>query len=449
MNETNIEFAAPKPIEDQPVAVTHPQPAIDDIKACALLDSRTDTGYELQVNVWLLPADERQIRYWAVRKFAIIDLGGYKYNKNGFKSATEYAARMYVQGDRPLTGFTMDPLTMGERALIELANINNASGSLKEGSSHRLAWLLRRIYSIFPSRERQIINESIKVIKTWLEIYDIMVEDHARALNKKIDQPVSADDREQLFAPYLNSGKKYLKENHLAAFSRFNQHATEDFAIGQYLCLLAYWANLTSKDEDKEKLAHAVEFWMEMVAGVKQAKEDAAVAHEEKRGLSVEKADEHLMVVVYDVPKDDEMIASTLAAEIFNPRHMGFDAQALIMRTPDGKVNVRYNKAAAAYFDLKKAAEYTFNLLSDRRYGEHDMWHLQESTLFILNGSLMHASAKTSNSLDQMVKMVFAGLRRNELSEEEVEPPPARPLRQSIGDRTENRRDRNDRGPRR
>ena len=95
--------------------------AVDDISACALLDSRTDTGYELQVNVWLLPADERQIRYWNERKFAIIDLGGYKYNKNGFRSATEYAARMYVQGDRPLTGFTMDPLTLGERALIELA----------------------------------------------------------------------------------------------------------------------------------------------------------------------------------------------------------------------------------------------------------------------------------------------------------------------------------------
>lgn len=445
-NNIRVKIAAPMPIENQPVAIPHRQAALDDIIGLGLLSHRTLDGYTLQINPWHIPVSQPQMQRWIEEGFAVVDLGGRKYNQNGFKSAAAYVTTMYVQGDYPLKGFTMEPLSLGEKALVELANHNNATGNLKVGSSHRLAWLLRVIYSIFPERECEIIEKSIQVVKTWIEIYDVMVVDHGTKIGKTVERPVSAEDREMLFAPYLNAGKKYLKENHLEAFNRFNQFSTEDFSIGQYLMFLGYWASLSGKPEYKKALEDAIAFWMEMVKGVKDAKDAAKIARKEKRGLSVvTQEDANLMAIVYDVPEGDERIASTVAREIFDPSEMGFHAQVLIMKTPNGNVNIRYNVAAAAYFDLKNAAEHTFHLLTDPRYKEQSMWYMQPGTLHILNGSLMHPATRTSYSVEQMVKMVLAGLRKYALAEEtaeEADEQPVRPLRQPIARHTEKRSDR-------
>lgn len=404
----SVEIVAPQPTLDNAVAICHRQPAFDDIAGCAVLKYRTSDG-NLQINAWHQPVSHLQMQEWRSREFAIIDLGGHKYNKNGFRSAAAFAAHMYVEGGRPLPHFTQDPLTVGEQAVIELANLNNDTGALKVGKSHMLAWLLREVYAVFPDRECEIITEAIEVVNTWIELYEI-------AITAK--SPVQQAEREEAFADYLATGRAYLKTLHPNAYMRFSNFSCEDFSIGQYLAILAYWAQLEgNKNDAVTDLDRAVRFWTDMVEGIKQAKQDAAEARQAKRGLRNITTNDRLMAIIYEVPEDDERISRLVAKELFNEGQMGFRAQAIIMRSKNG-VNIRFNARAQTYFDLTSAAEHTFSLLTEERYRENDLWHLQPHTLFILNGGSMTPAPKTRFTTDQITKMVFAGLRKARLEPE-------------------------------
>lgn len=389
------------PFEQQAAIITHAAPAADDFGAMTMLYRRAKFPQGVHFLSVHTTTTLSQMQYWHDRQIPVIDVGPLKYKNAGFASAAESIAHRCIETTTLSPDlFHQVPLSPNERQLLNILNENNDSGMLKRMRHVAFAYFIREIFSIFPQRETEIIERGVELVNAWIDL---------------------RDDEGNQVEEALRKGFQHVRTIAPAVAKRFQEgYAKGILTIGQLLATLGYYA-ANEVSGAQEELASAINFWTEMADGILKAEAAAADMVREKRGISIvpirplnrsrEPMDFVVNVATYKPTKEDAHLARFAAKLIFEIIR---DVDVLIMETPDGNVNIRYNRDGLRRdFDISRASTGLFQILENHEAGR---WYRQAETNVILNGSIMAPAKPTEIPLERLLRWVATYLGHANLS---------------------------------
>lgn len=399
MNKLTLETVTVHFAQQAPVAV-HAAPAGDDFGAMAIVRRRA----KVPEGVSFLPVHaivgQSQIQYWQERGIPVIDIGPLKYKNAGFASAAESIVHRCVEAAKLQPELFHDlPLTPNEQALIEILNENNETGALKRMKRVAFAYYAREVFQIFPQREMEIIERGVELVSAWIDLRD--------------DEGGKSEEA-------LRKGFQYVREQYPNEAKRFEEgYAKGILTIGQLFATYGYYAS-SGDQQAVDKLAQAVTFWSEMADGIESTEQAAEDMVRSERNISIftvrpqnkrgQPMDFKIRIAKFEPSAKDEHLARIAAKLVFECLK---EIDVLIMKTPSGNINIRYNRDALRRdFDITKASEDLFQVLEQR---EGHQWYRQAETNVILNGSSMAPAKPTQIKLDDLARYTATYLGRANL----------------------------------